>query len=76
MYSIILFVLKKKNTERQGHLAGSAGRACDSWLWGREFKPQDGCRHYLNKTIFKKTQEVIAYIIYGHIHLYGKYKVV
>ena len=39
--------------ELEGHLAGSAKRAPDSWSQDYEFKPHIGCRDYLYKT-FKK----------------------
>lgn len=38
---------KNKTPYLLGHLAGSIGRAWDSWPWDPEFKPHARCRDYL-----------------------------
>ena len=49
-----IFYLVKTKME---HLAGSVGRACDSWSWGQEFKSHVGYRAYLEKN---KVTQILA----------------
>ena len=45
----------------QGHLAGSVGRAYNSWSQGCEFKLHIGCSDYLKNKTFKKTLEYLIF---------------
>ena len=36
-----IFYIFFKNDQFQGYLAGSVGRACDSWSWSGEFETRD-----------------------------------
>lgn len=52
--------------EVKGHLAVSAGRACDSWSWVHEFGPHIGCKEHLkiNKLKEKRHEvKIMAYLL-------------
>ena len=51
----------RKNTLVEGHLAGSIGRACDSWSLGHKFEPHIECRVSYNEKQKTKTNKQKAH---------------